>query len=41
MAAQNGHLEVVKLLLDKGAEVDIGDEVNHALKFVSLPQPLQ
>ena len=28
IAAQNGHLEVVKLLLDKGADVNKAKEVN-------------
>ena len=27
MAAQNGHLEVVKLLLDKGTDVNKADKV--------------
>ena len=39
MPAQNGHLEVVKLLLDKGADVDKADEVNQALN--SMPEPPQ
>ena len=39
MAAQNGHLEVVKLLLDKGADVNKADEVIRKLKFVSMPEP--
>ena len=38
MAAQNGHLEVAMLLLDKGADVNMADEVNYALKF-ALPEP--
>ena len=41
MAAQNGHLEVVKLLLDKRADINLADEVKQALKFTSLPKPLQ
>ena len=38
-AAQDGHLEVVKLLLDKGADVNKADEVIRKLKFASMPEP--
>ena len=39
IAAQNGHLEVVRLLLDKGADVNKADEVIQKLKFASMPEP--
>ena len=39
LSAHNGHLNIVKLLLDKGGDVDISDKVNRALKFTSMPEP--
>ena len=29
MAAVNGHVDTVKLLLEKGADIDIVDDVSH------------
>ena len=40
-AAQLDKLEIFQLLLDKGADVNKADEVNQALQFTSLPEPLQ
>ena len=33
-AAQNGHTEVVRLLLDKGAKIDIKNDVSTLIKVM-------
>jgi hypothetical protein len=36
MAAKNGHLEVVRLLLENGADIQSVDRVSHALFMFPL-----
>jgi ankyrin repeat protein len=41
IAAQNGHLECVRLLALGGADMEVSEEVRHTLGFIQLPYIFQ